>query len=221
MVLPPKIQSFLRGRLGLALFGLAGVVATLSLTIFLHRLETASAIQEFERRQNLRHDFLRQTFGEYENSLFALRLVIENSDTLMPEEFERAARDIQARSPGIVVVQWAPILSADRLSAFVARMGERIPGFSVRERVSDGVFAPVETSAPPRDEFAVISYVYPLAGNQSTLGYDIFTAPTAPELRSARRSLTIALTRPLHLIQGFDGVILTCLARRPLDVPAP
>ncbi|MBC8010792.1 MAG: CHASE domain-containing protein [Burkholderiales bacterium] len=216
--LADKIPPFLRGRLGLGLFAIAGLLVSAAAAWKLGDSERAAIAQDFERRQNLRHDFLRQSFGEYENSLFALRLVVENNYELAPSEFERAASEIHARTPGIQAIQWVPLVPAAAASAFTGRVRDLLhPDFQIRRMGADGKLAPVppaEFAAPDARESAVITYVYPLASNETSLGYDTFTAPTAPELNRARRTLAITLTRPLRLVQGYDGVVLTCLARR-------
>ena len=214
--LADKIPAVLRGRLGLTLFALAGLAAATAAASAVRRADRDAIAQDFERRQNVRHAYLQQSLGAYENSLFALRLMAENNLWFEPAEFERAARDVQARSPGIHAIQWAPLVSSRQMEVFLARGRDLFgPDFSVRQRRADGTMAPLVL--PPGGEethHAVITYLYPREGNEGALGYDIFTAPTAPELNRARRTLELTLTRPLRLVQGFDGVIFTCYARR-------
>ncbi len=214
--LADKIPAVLRGRLGLALFAVVGLAAAVAAASAVRRVDQEAILQDFERRQALRHAFLQQSLGAYENSLFALRLVAENNLRFDPGEFERAARDIQARSPGIYAIQWAPVVSSRQMEAFLAREREFAGAdFAVRQRRSDGTLVPFQPAAGGEETLhAIISYLYPREGNEAVLGYDIFTAPSAPELHRARRSLELTLTRPFRLAQGFDGVIFTCYARR-------
>lgn len=214
--LAEKILNLLRSRLGLTVFAFIGGTGAILAALALYNAELKAASQDFERRQNLRQAFLQQSLVAYENSLFALRLVAENSHSLNPHEFERAARNVQARGTGIHSIQWAPVVSDAEIEPFLARARELVdPGFFIRQRKRDGTFVPFVPNPGGDDkEHAIITYAYPTKDNESTLGYDIFTAPTAPELQHARRTLELTLTRPLRLIQGFDGVILTCYARR-------
>ncbi len=216
--LAAKLLSVLRGRLGLGLFALAGLIASLLVSHALRQAERATRVQDFERRQDLRHDQIRQSLSEYENSLFALRLVVENNYEFTPAEFERAAAEIHARTPGVQCIQWVPIVSAAELPAFVDRVRTVLhDSFTVHRLGPDGVPAPAtpySMLASGPDEFAVITYAYPLAGNENSLGYDIFTGPTAADLHAARRDFRITLTRPVRLVQGYDGVVLTTLVRR-------
>ena len=222
-VLAEKIPPFLRGRLGLTLFALAGICATFTVAFALRRAAVIADAQEFERRQNLRQAFLQQSLLEYENSLFALRLVAENNLTFEPAEFDRAARDIHARSPGIESIQWAPIVPAAEAADFLTRARALSdPAFVIRQRGQDGGLREFDPSVQKSSEpLAVITYLYPRGDAEAPLGYDIYTAPTSLELHRAHRTLDLTLTRPLRLVQGFDGVVFTCYTRRPPGPQGP
>ena len=199
--------------LGISLSGLAA--------FWVHENELAAHRREFERRSLARHQFLAAHFEAYENVLFALRLLVENNEVLEPHEFERAAASLQQRAPGILALQWVPVVAAADLPAYSARARALLgPSFALQELRPDNTLAALDESSA-RDRHAIISYTYPTSGNETALGYDIFTAPTAPDLLRAFETRLPALTRALNLVQGDHGVILTAYADRPASPRGP
>jgi PAS domain S-box-containing protein len=210
-------ERFVGGWL-LLLLVLGGVLLSAFAAFWVNEAHKRSVEQEFARRTLVRHQFLAESFVTYESVLFTLRLVVENNRHLELHEFERASIDIQKRAPGILALQWAPLVERTDLASFTDRVREILgPDFTPREMTPAAGLVPLTTPSS-RPQHAIITYVYPLAGNESTLGYDIFTAPTAPDLRRAMQTGQSTLTRPLQLVQGAHGVILTALANR--DSPA-
>jgi two-component system, cell cycle sensor histidine kinase and response regulator CckA len=216
---------FFRGRVGIVLIGLFGGVLSIAIAIYLHLTEQKLVQQEIERRAALRHDLLSQNLSRYDASLFALRLLAENSEDLTPAEFERAAAETINRVPGIHAIQWLAHLDAAELPAFVAHARAKIsPGFSPSRRLPDGSVVPLDPEAPPPDrgEFGIISYVHPLPGNEITLGYDSLSGPTSGDLALAQeRSGQSILTRAFHLVQGGEGIILSTYVSRARNPEAP
>ena len=219
--LEDKLPAFLRGRLGIALVGLVGFSLSIGIALALRLTEDRGIRQEFERRAELRIELLRANLKEYDGALFAFRLLAENSDFISPEEFAHAARRLISRVGEIQAVQWAPVVSRADLPDFAAGMRDLLgPDFTLRERTADGTLRPL-LAPSPRDEHAIISYIYPAEGNEAALGYDIFTAPSAPTLRQARaRPGVFGLSAPFPLVQGGHGVVF-CLYLSPANRRPP
>lgn len=215
--LEDKLPAFLRGRVGIALVALVGFSVSLGIAWALRRTEDRGLRQEFERRAELRNELLRANLKEYDGALFALRLLAENSEFLSPAEFDHAARRLVARVGEIQAIQWAPLVDTHDLTDFTARMQALIGHeFTPRERDDDGTLHPIRQPSS-RGEHAIITYIYPLAGNEAALGYDIFTAPSAPTLRQARaRPGVFGLSAPFHLVQGGSGFVF-CLYLSPVS----
>ncbi len=213
--LEDKLPALLRGRVGIALVGVVGLTVSLGIAWALRFTEDRGIRQEFARRAELRNELLRANLREYESALFALRVLVENSDSISPAEFDHAARRLVSRVGAIQAVQWAPLVPAGELSAFSARMRTILErDFTPRERGPDGVLRPIE-SPSPRPEHAIIAYIHPSEGNEAALGYDIFTAPTAETLRLARAHPGVfGLSAPFPLIQGGKGFVF-CLYLAP------
>jgi two-component system cell cycle sensor histidine kinase/response regulator CckA len=214
-----RLPRRLSGGVPLLLLFSAGILLSALAAFWVRETENETARQEFARRALVRHQFLANNFGTYESVLFALRLMVENNVELEPREFERAASSIRERAPGILALQWAPVMDCAVLPDFVQRVRElHAPAFGLRELNAGGQMVPFSLE-PPRDQHAIITYTYPAAGNELTVGYDILTAPTAPDLRRALQSRQSTLTRSLTLVQGDHGVVLTAYADRE-ETPA-
>lgn len=217
-----KLPLVLRGRLGLTLFACIGMSVTWLGYIAFRQADAKVIARDFESRHELRHAFLQQSLNEYENALFALRLVVENNLSLESKEFERAAQAIQERSPGIYSIQWVPELQTGQIPNFLVQARALVdPAFAIKQRQPDGSFVPLLDPPPPGTPHAVITYLTPLTGNEKAIGYDILTGPTAEYLKAARRSGAILLTPAVGLVQGFDGVVLICYARRTEEPEGP
>lgn len=217
-----SIPVFFQGTIGITVVAVAGFACSVFVALNLKRAEDLAVRQETERRATLRHALLSQSLREYDNALFALRLLVENSTDFSLQEFDHAAAELTSRSSGIQAVQWVPIIPADHLAAFTARARATMSAdYTVRQFGSSGRLEPL--SPTPRERYAPITYVYPIAGNEPTLGYDIFTAPSAPTLLAAINHYPApALSQPFDLIQGGEGVVLACMVDRPAsEVPAP
>lgn len=195
--------------------GIAGASITLTLAYALRHTESESIRHEFERRADLRYELLRANLREYDGALFALRLLVENSENLSPEEFEHASRRLASRIGGIQAVQWAPLVRTTQLDRFTAEVRALIdPAYAPFERV-DGVRRPLAIPSP-REEHALITYVYPRDGNEAAFGYDIYTAPSEPTLRRARGLPGVfSLSKPFPLVQGGNGVVFCVFVDRP------
>ena len=206
-----KLPAFLRGRAGLALVGAIGFSISIAIAWALRNAESRGRQLEFERRAELRYELLRANLKEYDGALFSLRLLIENSEFLSSSEFNHAARRLVERIGEIQAVQWAPLVPGADLADYIARTRSLVgPDFAPVERGPDGAPRPVPIPSP-RPEHAIITYLYPRAGNKVAFGYDILTAPTAPTLRQARAAPGVFhLSAPFPLIQGGHGCVF-CL----------
>ena len=216
-----RLNEWMDGRLPVFAAVLLGTTLTVSAALWIHESETTQNDEEFARRAHVRHQFLASSFETYQSALYALRLVVENNYELEVDEFARAAADIKNRTPGILALQWVPFVSPEQTPDFLDRARRLVrPDFAIRIREPDGTVAPLADSAVPARR-AIITYVHPVEGNEKTLGYDIFTAPTAPDLRRAITTGDSTLTRPIHLVQGKYGVILTRLVERSASSSGP
>ena len=110
--LPPKLQ---RGSLALFAVVAAGIAASLALYSYARaRLEHDHA-EALDRQIQARHALIQETLQSYEETLFSLSLVFTVDERVNREEFQRATHTLLARHPGILGLQWAPLVTrADR-----------------------------------------------------------------------------------------------------------
>ncbi|HVZ63233.1 MAG TPA: CHASE domain-containing protein [Lacunisphaera sp.] len=102
----------------------------------------------------------------------------------------------------------------DRLAAFVAT--ETAGGRSIDGGKFNTMAAGLHASATWIRAFqivadGVITHTYPLAGNETTIGFNLLTAPdkfAGSDVRRALESNRVTVTGPLELIQGGLGVVL-------------
>jgi len=192
--------------LGVALVGVVGAVWGFYDS---RARERERAEAEFARRTTIRHTLTREVLGRYEDSLFGLAALFAIDRSVSLTEFGRAARRIDQRHPGAKAFEWVPLVAKENRAALEAdlRHGYRPRPFEFTELDAAGHLV----RAPVRETYYPIAYIEPLAGNESALGYDLKTGPTAAELDQARATRTMTLTHQVRLVQeqGSElGVIL-------------
>ena len=217
-----KLPRLLRGRGAVFVPVVVGLLATFGAAQLLHRAERRAEREEFKRRHDLYHDILTQGLRAYENAVFSLRLVALNNTNFAHEEFLGAARTLHLLNPGIQSLQWVAEVKATEVPAFLDSVRATVRAdFNLLERAPDGRFRPLDPAglAPDR-ELSVISYVYPVAGNEAAFGYDVRTSLSERQTAVSRLTGDIVVTRAIPLVQGYRGIILTAYADRPPSDPA-
>ena len=138
----------------------------------------------------------------HQEALSALRRLLEVSPDITPAQFERFTLSTLADNPEISALSFnAYVLDAER-AAFERDMAGRLgePVFRITERDSQGRLG----TAARRDVYVPVTYIVPRPGNHLAFGYDINSEPLRREavLRAVAMSNGIAVTSPLHLVQG-------------------
>jgi signal transduction histidine kinase/CHASE1-domain containing sensor protein/CheY-like chemotaxis protein len=160
--------------------------------------ETARIETEFSRRADLREALNREAFAHFEGGLFSLRNVFIGSQEVTRLEFERSAREILARYPGIAALEWvARVPAAGRDAVEQHATQELGHPFQIIERDADGQLV----RAGARAEYLPILFVAPLAGNERALGYDLATGSTRETLARARTTRQMVAMEPFRLVQ--------------------
>jgi two-component system cell cycle sensor histidine kinase/response regulator CckA len=216
-----KLPRLLRGPGAVIVPVVIGLLASFGAAFQLHRSQQRAAHEEFERRQDLSHYILVQGLRTYENAVFSLRLVAANNTNFAHEEFLGAARTLHAITPGIQSLQWVVDVRGDQLEGFLESARETVrPDFHLHQRTASGQIVRLDPATVPLErELTVISYVYPVAGNEPAFGYDVRTAPSVLQNEESRRTGAIVTTRAIPLVEGFRGVVLTAYTPRPPAEP--
>ena len=162
------------------------------------RSETARIETEFSRRADIRQALNREVFSHFESGLFSLRNVFIGSQEVTRSEFERSAREILARYPGITALEWVARVPAAARAAVEQRATQELGlPFQITELDANGRLV----RAGARAEYLPILYVTPLTGNQQVLGYDVSMGPSRETLARARTTRQMVATVPFHLVQ--------------------
>jgi signal transduction histidine kinase/CHASE1-domain containing sensor protein/CheY-like chemotaxis protein len=160
--------------------------------------ETARIETEFSRRVDIRQALNREVFSHFEGGLFSLRNVFIGNQDMTRPEFERAAREILARYPGIAALEWVARVPAAERAAVEQRAAQELDRpFQFTELGADGRLV----RAGARAEYLPILFVAPLPGNQQILGYDVSAGSTRETLARARATRQMVATAPFRLVQ--------------------
>ena len=134
-------------------------------------------------------------------------------------DFATLATPLMARTPAVQAVEWAPRISEADRAGFEATQQQDVPGFAIRARAPDGMMIPADS----RHDYYPVTFLEPLRGNESALGYDLASDPVrATAIQAAQRSGTIAATAPIRLVQQPSdptGVLLTLAVKQGPNGP--
>ena len=208
----PHRRHLLRRRLGLLVVLAVGVAASLGLYHYTYSSEHIRATEEFTRRAAARHALISERVRGYEECLYNLRNLFENSADVTPAEFASTTRDIRTRHNGIQALQWVPIVPAARRAELEAWARNEVAAFfTITERGPDGQLVP----AAERPVYRPILYTEPLAGNEPALGFDLMVGPSRDDLNRAISHHALVMTRKIRLVQETAdadryGVIMAC-----------
>jgi len=143
---------------------------------------------------------LERNVARHQEVLEGMSSFFESSQLVDVEEFSTYASGALERFPNLQALSWNPLLAAEELVAFEQnqRVEQGLDGYTVTERNANGELVPVG----PREEYVVVAYIEPIAGNEQALGFDINSNPARQEAIARARELGVAAaTAPIDLIQ--------------------
>lgn len=156
------------------------------------RALSQQAVDQIQVRLDEQESLLEQTAGLF---------VHDATGKVTTEEFQRFIHKTLTRHPTIQAVEWAPQVDAARRGAFEAAQRTAHAGFEIRE--PDSLGNPHRAGA--REFFYPVTYVEPLAGNKTALGFDLAATPERrAALNLALESGKLVATAPLRLIQEHE-----------------
>ncbi|MGP1683350.1 MAG: CHASE domain-containing protein, partial [Giesbergeria sp.] len=160
---------------------------------------TAVEQSRFEQRATETSLAVKACLDRYTEVVFGLRGLFSSNPDLTRVQFERAAQELDAtsRNPGLVNLAFTRRVSAKDLPTFEWRArsdaqldARRLPSFSVHPRAQ-------------RDEYFVADFVWPLAGNEQILGFDIGSQPANMKaMEHARATGEVVVSKPFMLVQA-------------------
>ncbi|MDB6168326.1 MAG: sensor hybrid histidine kinase [Verrucomicrobia bacterium] len=198
--------------IAIVVIGLAGGILSFR---ELRRSERAAAEIGFYRRASVLHARLSDMLSHYEDALHSLRATFTLEGGVTPAEFDRIAQNLVQRNPGVQAFEWIPRVPADGRAAAEAALSRRFGRpVTFTEIDAAGNLVP----APERDDYDPITYVYPFAGNEQALGYNLQRGATEADLRHAMQTRQMVLTSQIKLVQearGKKGIVMIWPVHRP------
>ncbi len=158
--------------------------------------------EQFERVVNAHMKFFEERRERYEGVLVSLRYLFasrgDGEGMVSAKEFRETARDLMNRNPGLLALEWVPVVPNEQRAAVEESMRkEGFPRFQISDRGEGGEMVP----AAVRGEYLPILYVEPAEGNERAHGFDVRLAASRPQQETARDGNITAVTPVLNLIQ--------------------
>jgi PAS domain S-box-containing protein len=180
------------------LMAVLGLAFTCAAVIVAHKVETRSRNAMFTRLAEAHAAMFEETVHEVRGQLAGLVRFFEGSEEVTRSEFHHYAEPL-GRNDAVQAFGWAPRVPSGQRKAFESRARrDGLTGYTFTERGPEGVLVP----AGRREEYFPLHFVEPVAGNDSTLGFNI---GSDSELRfwldlALRMGLATA-TAPVELVQ--------------------
>jgi CHASE1-domain containing sensor protein len=142
---------------------------------------------------------LREELGRATDALIAVRTLFDVHGSVSATTYDAMVAPWINRRPGVASLEWAPYVEG-RARALIEETAELrgVENFAIRDEV-DGVIK----TAPQRDSYYPVFYVFPRSGNEERVGLDLASEPARKRvLDSAIRTNNITLTQPLNSMQS-------------------
>ena len=163
---------------------------------------------------------LQERFNAYNETLSALRRLIEVSSDMNDRQFEHFTRSMLEDYPGVAAFSFNTLVRENERLEFERTLSAEGPvtPFRITERNQLGEL----TAAGKRPEHVVVTYIAPLSENLRAVGYDIYSNPIrAQAIDRARRTAKPAATAAIQLVQDRRkkaGILVLHPAyRQPFD----
>jgi PAS domain S-box-containing protein len=180
-----------------------GVVFSITAFLVSRHIENRRIENEFALLSERNWTRIRTGIDAFADIQRLLRLYFEHSEFVSRKEFHDLGTNLLNDTPAIQAIQWVALVRDAERAAFERRcVEEGLTGFRIKNHTANGRF---ETAAPA-DQYWVITYCEPVAGNDSVLGYNLLTAPTAPVLKAAAETGK-SLGTPTFPLAQTDNVL--------------
>ncbi len=186
---------------------------TTALVFYASQKESEQLNFEFVREATSFKVTLEKSILMYLDTLRSLESFYSASNTVEREEFDAFVLNSLNSLPGIQALEWSPIITSAKRDSFEKNIRHNgFPNFQITER--DGHKHILRANERP--EFVPVTFVKPYEGNETALGYDLYSDPIRREaLDRARDTGEIAITARITLVQD-KGNQFGVLAFMPL-----
>lgn len=154
---------------------------------------------EFEKDSSALAAELDKTLFLHLNKLILIKSFYSASNSVEREGFKAFTEDTLNKFDGIQALSWNPYILSSERTAFERMMREQTGNhFKITERDSSKQLI----NAANRAEYVPISFIEPIKGNESALGYDVYSDEIRKEaINRARDTGEIATTARITLVQ--------------------
>jgi PAS domain S-box-containing protein len=193
---PPLSRSH---RSTVALVLLAGLALSFLTWHYARKQEARQIHAAFLRRAQTQATVTREHLNTYEEMVYSLRGAFVGQESVTRSEFARVAQGLLERHAGVQGLEWVRIVPRAERAAFEKQASTELGRpFVIQRRDSTGALHP----AAEDEEYTVVTYAEPLAGNEAALGFDVTTAPTAQTVASARAERKFKVSPSFQLLQS-------------------
>ncbi len=172
---------------------MGGVLLSFGLFALVRTWELARIEGEFRWRASSRAHAIEKMLQSYEESLFSMRDVFHATHSVPAPVFEKAAKAQLQRHPGLVALEWLPLIADYQREPTEKMVQGTWPTWKIRDHVGDA--AP----AGKRSEYLPVLYSEPMAGREAVLGTDQFLGNYQRAIQRAMESGQPAATRRVAL----------------------
>lgn len=153
---------------------------------------------------------IEDTLDEYLSILFSVRGLYAASMFVDRSEFSIFvnSQDLFERFPGLQAIEFLNHVNDENINDFIKSVvndtsynDKGYPNFSI-------------SPSGKRDEYYIVNYIEPLAGNEVAFGFDVFSNSTRREaIEKSRDTNSVIITSPIVLVQGGkdESVVLASL----------
>lgn len=194
----PKALLYRQAALGLTLS--VGIGITILVTSLVSRWEASNRQLRFQQQTENLATALQRSLNRYTDLLAFLSdyYGVDQSPVERRAFAEFVGRSLQSY-PGIQALEWATLVpQSNRLTYEEAVQLEGYLDFQITELGSDGRLV----KAAQRPYYVPVTYVEPWTGNESALGYDLYSDATrAAAIAQSRNTGNITATGRIRLVQ--------------------
>lgn len=174
-----------------------------ALVIYSTQKENERIRFQFEKDSSAMIAAVEKSMQTHLNVLSSLKSFYSASDGVSREEFRTFVAQSFDSFHGVQALSWNPRILASERDAF--EKSAQLDGyrsFHISELNPDNQLV----KAGYRQEYVAVSYIEPHHGNESALGYDVYSDPVRKEaIERARDTGKIAITQRVNLVQVADG----------------
>lgn len=192
-----------RERLYTWLIAMVGIVLAIAAAWFARDYALRLADEGFRREVTARCAALDASLAQHLQMVRSLEAFAATRTTMNSADFHTFVTTMRADTSGIQAMQWMPRIAGGKRAEFERSGRADFPRFHIIEQIGPWELG----AAATRDVYAPVRLIVPVAGNEASIGFDLYSDPLyADALDRAARTGDVAATERLVLLQEEAGV---------------